>query len=120
LIVPHHSLFDVIARILEYPGNYGKMKFVASVGSAMSEFWHGRVFRQSPLFAEHKIHNKETGETFQLGQWVVALINGVQVTGKIVSSFRAPDGTIIPTAYCIAYCILHTAYCLLTATYYLL
>jgi hypothetical protein len=91
LIVPHHSLFDIIKRILEYPGNYSKMQFMAFVGSSMSEFWHGRVWRQSPLFAEHLICNTVTGSTYRLGQWVVALVNGVEVSGKLVSSFRASD-----------------------------
>jgi len=60
-----HSLFDVIRRILVYPGNMDVMVFQPTSGPLYSELWHGALWRTSPLFTEMCVSMKN-GETVAL------------------------------------------------------
>ena len=56
--VGFHSLFDVIKRLLQYPGNFERMKFHAIHQTDFSkEMWHGSIFRESPLYTFPKCSN---------------------------------------------------------------
>jgi hypothetical protein len=49
--VPFHSLFDVLRRLLQYPGNLETMKVGAIHQPKFSkEMWHGAIMRESPLY----------------------------------------------------------------------
>ena len=54
----------------------------------MKEFWDGKVFTESPLFADYSVVNPQSQQRYYLGQSVEVHVNGSDALGKIVGVFE--------------------------------
>ena len=64
---PFMSLIDRLVRFLHTPGALGKMTNVAQYGPVLKEQWHGRVFRENPLFTIDRFR-AEDETVYNLGE----------------------------------------------------
>jgi hypothetical protein len=87
VVSAHHSLFDVIQRAFEFPGNFDTMVFQAEVGHSLREFWHGRVWAESPLFTHSSIVNPTTNMEFQHGDNVCFGSLDQEQLGRVVALY---------------------------------
>lgn len=88
-VTPHLNLSGCISRILEFPGNMAQCVFEPRVSTFAREFWHGRVWRESPLFTYTAVRNT-AGRTFVLGANVLfRMVTGGDIRrGRVVSIAR--------------------------------
>jgi hypothetical protein len=82
--VPRHALRDVIKRCLQTKDNLAQMVFRPSVGKWSKEFWHGSLWRSSPLFTRFSFHTDRC--KFHLGDYVV--FGHDQNRGRVVTSYE--------------------------------
>lgn len=84
-----HSLFDLLVRLLQYGENFKEMRFLPRVGDYISEMWHGRVCRDSPMFTSPTI--TVGGAVYTMGQYVRYSPKGDSTVyvGRLVSIFAA-------------------------------
>jgi hypothetical protein len=56
---PFMSLVDRIVRFVKTPGSIEKMVTEAKCGPALKEQWHGRIFRENPLFTVDRFRDDD-------------------------------------------------------------
>ena len=83
-----HSLFDILTQLFQYGHNLNEMQFLPRVGDYISEMWHGRVCRDSPLFTSPTI--TVGGVEYALAQYVRYSVEGdpEKYVGRVISIFQ--------------------------------
>ncbi|GBC17906.2 hypothetical protein GLOIN_2v1790940 [Rhizophagus irregularis DAOM 181602=DAOM 197198] len=85
------SISDIIWRVLNNPMLMKHMYFGPSVNSeTKSEYWHGTLWGESPLFGQHEIIISEV--IYQSGDFVYYHDNGLKKLGRLRAILKDENG----------------------------
>ena len=88
----YHSLFDLLARTLQFGNDFAECTFLPTMGDYISELHHGRVWASGPLFTFPWL--LVTGKRYWLGSYVRYQVPGEEreAVGQIVTLHEPDDG----------------------------